>query len=181
MGDAVNVAARLQARGPARQRHRRRGDLPRRPGTAIAYERLEPLELKGKEEPVPGLGGDRGDRRAAARRPRRSADAADRARARRPSCCVSLVERVEREGSAPPGDRDRPGGGRQVAAAARARPTRSAPSDDPPTIRRGQCPPYGPASPTGPWSRSSASEFELLDTDGARGRLGEAAAPASRS
>ena len=70
MGDAVNVAARLQAAG--RPDSVTVGESTYRASReAIAYERLEPLTLKGKEEPVPGLGGDRRARRAApAPRPR---------------------------------------------------------------------------------------------------------------
>ena len=52
MGDAVNVAARLQAAG--RPNAVTVGETTYRASReAIAYERLEPLQLKGKEEPVP--------------------------------------------------------------------------------------------------------------------------------
>ena len=52
MGDVVNVAARLQAAGRpgsvtvGEETHRATRE-------AVSYERLDPLELKGKEEPVP--------------------------------------------------------------------------------------------------------------------------------
>src|SRR6266511_4121994 len=52
MGDAVNVAARLQAAG--RRESVTVGESTYRASReAITYERLEPLSLKGKEEPVP--------------------------------------------------------------------------------------------------------------------------------
>src|SRR4051812_13473237 len=52
MGDAVNVAARLQAAGrPSTVTVGESTYLSTR--EAISYERLEPLTLKGKEEPVP--------------------------------------------------------------------------------------------------------------------------------
>ena len=52
MGDVVNVAARLQAAGRpgsvtvGEETHRATRE-------SVSYERLEPLILKGKEEPVP--------------------------------------------------------------------------------------------------------------------------------
>ncbi len=51
----------------------------------ISYERLEPLTLKGKEEPVPAWEATGDPRGPAARRPSQP-DPADRPRARRPSC-----------------------------------------------------------------------------------------------
>ena len=54
IGDTVNVAARLQAAG--RPGSVTVGDRTRRATAAsIAYEALEPLELKGKAEPVPAF------------------------------------------------------------------------------------------------------------------------------
>src|SRR2546430_248227 len=55
VGDAVNVAARLQVAAPAGgilvgERTRRASDA------AVRYEELEPLQLKGKAEPVPAWG-----------------------------------------------------------------------------------------------------------------------------
>ena len=67
IGDAVNVAARLQAAG-------RPGSVTvgartyRASRDAVDYEELEPLTLKGKAEPVPRLGG-RGARAAPGRPP----------------------------------------------------------------------------------------------------------------
>ena len=106
---------------------------------AIAYERLEPLSLKGKEEPVPAW-----EATGALAEPRRAA-------VRRAS--TPLVGREEEagllrlagrprpaRGPPPPGHRHRPGRRRQVEAAPRADDQRSPSRDEPPTIRRGQLP-----------------------------------------
>ena len=62
-GDTVNVAARLQS--AARPGSVTVGERTMRATLgAVRYEVLEPLELKGKAEPVPGLGGRGRDRRA---------------------------------------------------------------------------------------------------------------------
>ena len=78
MGDVVNVAARLQAAG-------RPGSVTvgestyRASRETISYERLEPLTLKGKEEPVPAWEATAALAEPQARRPAQP-DAADRAR-----------------------------------------------------------------------------------------------------
>ena len=112
----------------------------------------------------------------AAPRPRRAAqrDAADRARGGgRPADLAGGAGRAR--GPPAPGHRDRPGGGRQVPAAARAhRRARESSS------RRRRCG-AGSARPTAPgiayWAFAEVlrGEFGMLDNDAARGRLGEAA------
>ncbi len=80
MGDAVNVAARLQAAG--RPGSVTVGEITHRlTKRAIEYQELPPFELKGKSEPVPaweairvqipGAGGSVGPGRNAADRSRR--------------------------------------------------------------------------------------------------------------
>ena len=53
IGDTVNVAARLQARGRARAASPSARAPTALTRGAIEYDELEPLELKGKAEPVP--------------------------------------------------------------------------------------------------------------------------------
>ena len=117
MGDAVNVAARLQAAG--RPDTVTVGESTYRASReAIAFERLEPLRLKGKEEPVPAW-----EANGVLAEPRRGAGRAQ----------TPLIGREEEAGPADvpgrargargapaPGHRDRPGRRGQVAAAPRA-------------------------------------------------------------
>src|SRR3954470_16797032 len=95
MGDAVNVAARLQAAG--RPDSVTVGESTYRASReAISYERLEPLTLKGKEEPVPAW-----EATATLTEPRRGALRAQTpliGRAEEAELLVSLVDRVSHEG-----------------------------------------------------------------------------------
>src|SRR3954449_5880251 len=162
MGDAVNVAARLQAAG--RPESVTVGESTYRASReAISYERLEPLILKGKEEPVPAW-----EATGVIAEPRRRGGGRAQTpligRKEEATLLTSLVERVEREG--------RPhlvtvigqaGVGksrllRELMASLSA-------SDEPPTIRRGQCPPYG--SGIAYWALAEVlnDEFEIRDTD----------------
>ena len=119
VGDAVNVAARLQAAAPVggvlvgeRTRRLSAGE--------IAYRAIEPLALKGKAEPVPAweaveLAAD------AARGAQRLSATPLIGREEELARLEAALERVVREGGAPPADGDRAGRGRQVAAAAGVR------------------------------------------------------------
>ena len=53
IGDTVNVAVAAAGGGAARAPSRSASPPSARPATAIAYDELEPLELKGKSELVP--------------------------------------------------------------------------------------------------------------------------------
>jgi class 3 adenylate cyclase/tetratricopeptide (TPR) repeat protein len=161
MGDAVNVAARLQAAG--RPDSVTVGESTYRASReAITYERLEPLTLKGKEEPVPAWEATR-----ALAKPRRGAGRAQTpliGREEEASLLMSLVERVEREG--------RPHlvtviGQAGVGKSRLLRELMSnlAESDEPPTIRRGQCPPYGAGIAYWALAEVLNDEFEIRDTD----------------
>ncbi|HEX5893834.1 MAG TPA: adenylate/guanylate cyclase domain-containing protein [Solirubrobacterales bacterium] len=161
MGDVVNVAARLQAAG--------------RPGTvtvgestyratreAISYERLEPLRLKGKEEPVPAW-----EATGALTEPRRGTVLAKTpliGREEEAGLLVSLVDRVGREG--------RPHlvtviGQAGVGKSRLLRELMSTliDSETPPTIRSGQCPPYGTGIAYWALAEVLNQEFEIRDTD----------------
>src|SRR4051812_8183458 len=161
MGDVVNVAARLQAAG--RPNSVTVGESTyRSTGEAISYERLEPLTLKGKEEPVPAW-----EATGVLLEPRRGAGRAQTpliGREEEASLLTSLVERVQREG--------RPHlvtviGQAGVGKSRLLRELMSglAESDDPPTIRRGQCPPYGTGIAYWALAEVLNDEFEIRDTD----------------
>ena len=68
-------------------------------------------------------------------------------------------------GPPPPRHGDRPGRRGQVAAAARADVRRSTREEAPPTIRRGQCPPYGAGIAYWALAEVLNDEFEIRDTD----------------
>ena len=161
MGDAVNVAARLQAAG--RPDAVTVGETTyRSTREAISYERLEPLSLKGKEELVPAW-----EATGTLAEPRKGPGRAQTpliGREEEAGLLMSLVERVEREG--------RPHlvtvlgqAGVGKSRLLRELMTNLTESDDPPTIRRGQCPPYG--SGIAYWALAEVlnDEFEIRDTD----------------
>src|SRR3954451_24366698 len=161
MGDAVNVAARLQAAG----RHQSVTvceSTYRASREAISYERLEPLTLKGKEEPVPAW-----EATGVIAEPQRSTGRVQTpliGREEEAGLLSSLVERVEREG--------RPHLVTVIgqAGVGKSRLLRELMSDlgslpDPPTIRRGQCPPYGAGIAYWALAEVLNDEFEIRDTD----------------
>jgi class 3 adenylate cyclase/tetratricopeptide (TPR) repeat protein len=161
MGDAVNVAARLQAAG--RPESVTVGESTYRASReAVSYERLEPLTLKGKEEPVPAW-----EATGVLAEPRRGPGRAQTpliGREEEASLLMSLVERVEREG--------RPHlvtvmgqAGVGKSRLLRELMTNLTESDDPPTIRRGQCPPYGAGIAYWALAEILNDEFEIRDTD----------------
>jgi class 3 adenylate cyclase/tetratricopeptide (TPR) repeat protein len=161
MGDPVNVAARLQAAG-------RPGSVTvgeptyRATGEAIAYDRLEPLNLKGKEEPVPAW-----EATGVLSEPRRGPGRAQTpliGRKEEAGLLASLVERVDTEG--------RPHlvtviGQAGVGKSRLLRELMSSlgSAEDPPTIRRGQCPPYGAGIAYWALAEVLNEEFEIRDTD----------------
>jgi class 3 adenylate cyclase/tetratricopeptide (TPR) repeat protein len=161
MGDAVNVAARLQAAG--RRESVTVGEPTFRASReAISYERLEPLSLKGKEEPVPAW-----EATGILAEPRRAAVRAETpliGREEEAGLLSSLVDRVEREGSP-----------HLVTVLGQAGVGKSrllrelmnslAESDTPPTIRRGQCPPYGAGIAYWALAEVLNDEFDIRDTD----------------
>jgi class 3 adenylate cyclase/tetratricopeptide (TPR) repeat protein len=161
MGDPVNVAARLQAAG--RPDSVTVGESTYRASReAVSYERLEPLTLKGKEEPVPAW-----EATGVLAEPRRGAGRAQTpliGREEEASLLTSLVERVEQEG--------RPHlvtvigqAGVGKSRLLRELMTNLAESEDPPTIRRGQCPPYGAGIAYWALAEVLNDEFEIRDTD----------------
>src|SRR3954454_8431246 len=161
MGDAVNVAARLQAAG--RPESVTVGESTYRASReAVSYERLDPLILKGKEEPVPAW-----EATGVLAEPRRSPGRAQTpliGREEEAGLLTSLVERVQREG--------RPHlvtvigqAGVGKSQLLRELMTNLAESDEPPTIRRGQCPPYGAGIAYWALAEVLNDEFEIRDTD----------------
>jgi class 3 adenylate cyclase/tetratricopeptide (TPR) repeat protein len=161
MGDPVNVASRLQS--AARPGSVTVGDTTTRlTSQAIEYEPLEPLELKGKSEPVPAWEATRV-----------LADATRRvSRGKTPligrddetALLESLFERVVREGRPHLVTMIGPAGvGKsrlmwEVIGALAARP-------EPPAIRVGHCPAYG--ARIGYWALAEVirAQFEIVDTD----------------
>src|SRR5829696_891456 len=161
MGDPVNVAARLQAAG--RPDSVTVGESTyRATSEAISYERLEPLNLKGKEEPVPAW-----EATGVLSEPRRGAGRAQTpliGREEETGLLGSLVERVEQEG--------RPHLVTVIgqAGVGKSRLLRELMSDlgaseNPPTLRRGQCPPYGAGIAYWALAEVLNDEFEIRDTD----------------
>jgi class 3 adenylate cyclase len=160
LGDVVNVAARLQAAG-------RPGSVTvgeathRATREAVTYERLEDLLLKGKEEPVPAW--EAIEAIAAPGRGARRLETPLIGRGEEAGLLVSLVDRIQHE--------ERPYlvtviGQAGVGKSRLLRELTETISryETPPTIRRGQCPPYAGISYLA-LVEVLREEFELLDTD----------------
>jgi class 3 adenylate cyclase/tetratricopeptide (TPR) repeat protein len=162
MGDCVNVAARLQAAarpgsvtvGPATQRLTR---------GAIEYEELEPLELKGKSEPVPAWEALQLLVPGVARRATR-AETPLIGREDESALLASTFERVVREG--------RPhlvtvigqaGVGKSRLLRELIRRLAEHPSQ--PALREGRCPAYGAGIAYWALGEVMRTQFEILDTD----------------
>ena len=167
IGDTVNVAARLQAAARPGSGHGRRAHL-RATRDAVEYRQLEPLELKGKAEPVPAweavavlarAAGAPARRPAARRRcrPRRRARAARRS-STSASCARAAPHLVTVVGAGRRG---------QVAAAARARARARAPASPPPALREGRCLPYGSGVVYWPLGEVMRAECGIVDGDAA--------------
>jgi class 3 adenylate cyclase/tetratricopeptide (TPR) repeat protein len=161
MGDPVNVAARLQA--AARPGSVTVGaETHRASRETISYKRLEPLVLKGKEEPVPAweaTGVLSGPRRGA-----RRSETPLIGREEEVGLLASLVDRAERE--------ERPYlvtvlGQAGVGKSRLLRELTDLIHDrDPaPSVRRGQSPPYAGVSYL-PLLEVLREELELVDSDG---------------
>jgi len=163
IGDVVNVAARLQA--AARPGSVTVGEQTERSSrAAISYQRLEPLQLKGKEKPVDAWEAGGAIAVGPARRAALRSETELIGREEETALLVSTLERVEREG--------RPhlvtvigqaGVGksrllREVVA-------RLEESSNPPTVRRGECPPYGSGIAFWALGEVLREEFGIVDTD----------------
>jgi class 3 adenylate cyclase/tetratricopeptide (TPR) repeat protein/ribosomal protein L40E len=162
IGDPVNVAARLQA--AARPGSVTVGEGTFRPTRqSIEYEQLEPLELKGKAEPVPAWEATRVLAPTAARRAAR-AETPLIGREDESRLLESLFERVVREG--------RPHLVTVIgqAGVGKSRLMRDAMAKiagraEEPEIRTGHCPAYGTG--VGYWALGEVIRelFEIVDTD----------------
>jgi len=160
IGDVVNVAARLQ--GAGRSGTVTVGESTRRATReTISYDDLEPLELKGKEEPVPAW-----EATGTLSSPRRVVRSKTPlvGRSDETELLASTVDRVQREG--------RPHlvtvigqAGVGKSRLLRELETILASGEDAPVIRRGQCPPYGAGIAYWAFAEVLREEFGLLDTD----------------
>jgi class 3 adenylate cyclase/tetratricopeptide (TPR) repeat protein len=161
MGDPVNVAARLQA--AARPGSVTVGETTHRlTRGAIEYEELEPLELKGKSEPVPAWEAVR----VQVATPTRITRAATPliGREEESSALLSMFERVVREG--------RPHlvtvmGQAGVGKSRLLRELATQVADDRqgPLLRIGHCPAYGAGLAYWALGEVIRSQFEIVDTD----------------
>ena len=161
MGDPVNVASRLQS--AARQGSVTVGEATARlTRQAIEYEPLEPLELKGKSEPVPAWEATRVLADATRRMSRGKTPLIGRED--ETALLESLFERVVREGRPHLVTVIGPAGVgksrlmREVVGALAARP-------EPAAVRVGHCPAYG--ARIGYWALAEVirDQFEIVDTD----------------
>jgi class 3 adenylate cyclase/tetratricopeptide (TPR) repeat protein len=162
MGDAVNVAARLQA--AARPGSVTVGEITHRlTRGAIEYEELEPLTLKGKSEPVPAWEAARVLIPGPATRGART-EAPLIGREDESALLMSMFERVGREsrphlvtviGQAGVGKSRLL---RELAAQIGGRPEK-------PAFRAGRCPAYGAGLAYWALGEILRGQFELVDTD----------------
>ena len=162
IGDPVNVAARLQA--AAEPGTVIVGELTHRlTGAAIEYVELEPLELKGKSEPVPAWEAVRAVVRGhGARAPRSSTPLVGRED--EAELLVSLFDRVVRE--------QRPHlvtalgqAGVGKSRLLRELTVRMGERDRPPAIQLGNCPAYGAGLAYWALGEMVRGTFEIVDTD----------------
>ncbi|MDX6616798.1 MAG: hypothetical protein QOD60_1889 [Solirubrobacterales bacterium] len=163
IGDVVNVASRLQAAGRPGQVTVGASTV-RASRDAIAYKELEPLKLKGKEQPVPAWEAVEVLLAGPGRRTALRSETPLIGRDRENEMMVSLVERVEREGSP-----------HLITVIGQAGVGKSrllrevistlAESSHPPAIRRGQCPPYGSGIAYWALGEVIREQFEIVDTD----------------
>lgn len=163
IGDVVNVASRLQDAG--------------RPGTvtvgaatvratrgAISYKELKPLQLKGKEQPVPAWEATEVVSAGPGRRSALRSETPLIGRDKENEMLVSLVERVEREG-APHLITVIGQAGVGKSRLLREVTSMLAESSHPPAIRNGQCPPYGSGIAYWALGEVIREQFEILDSD----------------
>jgi adenylate cyclase len=170
IGDPVNVAARLQA--AARPGSVTVGEVTYRlTGEAIEYEELEPLDLKGKSEPVPAweavrvVVGGRGARAFRAATPLIG-------REQESELLLSLYQRVVRE--------QRPHlvtvigqAGVGKSRLLRELTARVANADRKPAIRLGNCPAYGAGLAYWALGEIVRGQFEIVDTDDSEAAFGK--------
>jgi class 3 adenylate cyclase/tetratricopeptide (TPR) repeat protein len=162
MGDPVNVASRLQA--AARPGSVTVGEITHRlTRGAIEYEELEPLELKGKSEPVPAWEALRVQVATPTRISRSETPLIGRDE--ESGILLSLFERVVREG--------RPHlvtvmGQAGVGKSRLLRELAASVADDPqgPLLRMGHCPAYGAGLAYWALGEVVRGQFEIVDTDG---------------
>jgi class 3 adenylate cyclase len=163
IGDVVNVASRLQDSG-------RLGSVTvgsstvRASSGAIVYEELEPLVLKGKKAAVPAWEATAVTASGPQRHSSLRSESPLIGRSEEADLLVSLAERVGREGSP-----------HLVTVVGQAGVGKSrllrevtsilSESSHPPTIRRGQCPPYGSGIAYWALAEVIREGFEILDTD----------------
>ena len=163
IGDTVNVASRLQA--AARPGTVTVGETTHRATRdTIRYEKLEPLSLKGKAELVPAWEAIELVSGRPAHRGGRRAETVLVGRSEETEVLLSLVDRVAREGSphlvTVIGE---PGVGKSrllrelVATLGKRR--------DGPTVREGQCPPYGSAISYWAFGEILREELGILDSE----------------
>jgi tetratricopeptide (TPR) repeat protein len=163
IGDVVNVASRLQAAGRIGT-VTVGGETVRAARGAIEFVELEPLRLKGKEEPVPAWEATGAITAGPGRASVLRAETKLIGRTEEADLLVSLIERVEREGN--------PHlvtviGQAGVGKSRLLREVTSilSESSDPPAIRRGQCPPYGSGIAYWALAEVLRSEFDIVDKD----------------
>ena len=165
IGDPVNVAARLQA--AAKPGTVIVGEVTHRlTRAAIEYVELEPLELKGKAEPVPAWEAVRAVVRGRATRAAGSS-APLVGRDDESELLLSLFDRVADEQPPAPGDRDRPGRASASRGCCASSTRASATAGAAPAVRLGSCPAYGAGLAYWALGEIVRGTFDIVDTDDA--------------